>query len=155
MTTTAQRTVPALADLQPLATDLPRVDREPVLPAGFAAGGATCGIKASGRPDLAIVAATSGPASAAAVFTSNAFAAAPVKLSQRHLGAGHFGVARVVISTSGSANAATGAVGDADQAAIANALAAGLNVPLEQTLHLSTCVIGTRLHDGPVVAGDV
>jgi glutamate N-acetyltransferase / amino-acid N-acetyltransferase len=150
MTTTAERTVPALAAL---ATDLPSVEREPVLPAGFAAGGATCGIKASGRPDLAIVAATSGAASAAAVFTSNAFAAAPVKLSQRHLGPGHFGVARAVISTSGSANAATGAAGDADQAAIAAELAATLNVPVEQTLHLSTGVIGTRLPVARVVAG--
>jgi glutamate N-acetyltransferase/amino-acid N-acetyltransferase len=150
MTTTAERTAPALA---PLATDLPPVEREPVLPRGFAAGGATCGIKASGRPDLAIVATTSGTASAAAVFTSNAFAAAPVKLSQRHLGAGHFGVARAVISTSGSANAATGAAGDADQAAVAAALASALNVPLEQTLHLSTGVIGTRLPVDRVVAG--
>jgi glutamate N-acetyltransferase/amino-acid N-acetyltransferase len=150
MTTTAERTGPALA---PLATDLPPVEREPVLPRGFAAGGATCGIKASGRPDLAIVATTSGPASAAAVFTSNAFAAAPVKLSQRHLGAGHFGVARAVISTSGSANAATGAAGDSDQAAVAAALAAALGVPVEQTLHLSTGVIGTRLPVDRVIAG--
>jgi glutamate N-acetyltransferase/amino-acid N-acetyltransferase len=150
MTTTAERTGPALAAL---ATDLPPVEREPVLPAGFAAGGATCGIKASGRPDLAIVASTSGPASAAAVFTSNAFAAAPVKLSQRHLGAAHFGVAGAVISTSGSANAATGASGDADQAAIAAELGAALNVPVEQTLHLSTGVIGTRLPVDRVVAG--
>jgi len=150
MTTTAERNAPALA---PLANELPPVERGPVLPRGFAAGGATCGIKASGRPDLAIVTTTSGPASAAAVFTSNAFAAAPVKLSQRHLGAGHFGVARAVISTSGSANAATGANGDADQAAVAAALASALNVPVEQTLHLSTGVIGTRLPVDRVVAG--
>jgi glutamate N-acetyltransferase/amino-acid N-acetyltransferase len=148
--TTAERTAPALA---PLATDLPSVEREPVLPRGFAAGAATCGIKASGRPDLAIVTTTSGPASAAAVFTSNAFAAAPVKLSQRHLGTGHFGIARAVISTSGSANAATGAAGDADQAAVAAALASALNVPVEQTLHLSTGVIGTRLPVDRVVDG--
>jgi glutamate N-acetyltransferase/amino-acid N-acetyltransferase len=150
MTTTAERTGPALA---PLATDLPPVEREPVLPRGFAAGGATCGIKASGRPDLAIVATTSGPASAAAVFTSNAFAAAPVKLSQRHLGAGHFGAARAIISTSGSANAATGAAGDSDQATVAAALASALGVPVEQTLHLSTGVIGTRLPVDRVIAG--
>jgi glutamate N-acetyltransferase/amino-acid N-acetyltransferase len=150
MTTTAERTAPTLPAL---ATDLPPVDREPLLPAGFAAGGATCGIKASGRPDLAIVATTSGPASAAAVFTSNAFAAAPVKLSQRHMGVGHFGVARAIISTSGSANAATGAAGDADQAAIAAALASALGVPVEQTLHLSTGIIGTRLPVDRVRAG--
>jgi glutamate N-acetyltransferase / amino-acid N-acetyltransferase len=150
MTTTAEATTPGLAAL---ASDLPAVERAPVLPAGFAAGGATCGIKASGRPDLAIVAATPGPASAAGVFTGNAFAAAPVRLSQRHLGPGHFGVARAVISTSGSANAATGAAGDADQAAIADALAAALDVPVGQTLHLSTGIIGSRLPVERVVAG--
>ena len=57
------------------------------MPGGFRAGGATAGIKASGRPDLGLVVAPDG-ASAAAVFTPNAFAAAPVKLSeydrQRH-----------------------------------------------------------------------
>jgi glutamate N-acetyltransferase/amino-acid N-acetyltransferase len=150
MTTTAEATAPGLAAL---ASDLPAVERVPVLPAGFAAGGATCGIKASGRPDLAIVTATSSPASAAGVFTGNAFAAAPVRLSQRHLGPEHFGVARAVISTSGSANAATGAAGDADQAAVADALAAALRVSVAQTLHLSTGIIGSRLPVERVVAG--
>jgi glutamate N-acetyltransferase/amino-acid N-acetyltransferase len=151
MTTTAEATAPALA---PLASDLPAVERAPVLPAGFAAGGATCGIKASGRPDLAIVAATTaGPASAAGVFTGNAFAAAPVRLSQRHLGSTHFGVARAIIATSGSANAATGAAGDADQVSIADAVSAALDVPVAETLHLSTGIIGSRLPVDRVVAG--
>ncbi len=151
---TASTTTEALAPaLSPLASDLPAVERTPVLPKGFVAGATTCGIKASGRPDLAIVATSDGPASAAAVFTSNAFAAAPVRLSQRHLGATHFGLARAIVSTSGSANAATGAAGDDDQAAVAAALAAALGVTVEQTLHLSTGVIGTRLPVDRVAAG--
>ena len=74
-------------------SDLPPVERRAVLPAGFAAGGATIGIKRSGRPDLAIVATVPGPsgsrpqAAAAAVFTPNAFAAAPIALSRAHLAA--------------------------------------------------------------------
>ena len=40
-----------------------------VMPRGFRAGGLAAGIKASGRPDLAVVVATAGPAAAAAVFT--------------------------------------------------------------------------------------
>jgi len=90
------------------------------------------GIKASGRPDLAVVVTTAGPAAAAAVFTPNAFAAAPVRLSRANLAAtsgdarGGFGWASAVVSTSGCANAATGAAGDADQAEVAGFLAAAL-----------------------------
>ena len=96
------------------------------MPAGFRAGGLAAGIKASGRPDLAVVVTTAGPAAAAAVFTPNTFAAAPVRLSRAHLAAtsgdprGGFGWAEAVVSTSGSANAATGAAGDADQREIAS-----------------------------------
>ena len=75
--------------LDPLATDLPIVERRAVLPSGFLAAGGVAGIKASGRPDLALIATVTGPdgsrrpAAAAAVFTPNRFAAAPVRLSQR------------------------------------------------------------------------
>ena len=63
--------------------DLPPVERHAALPAGFKAGGLAAGIKASGRPDLAVIVTTDGPASAAAVFTPNTFAAAPVRLSRK------------------------------------------------------------------------
>ncbi len=141
------------------STDLPPVERRPAMPAGFKAGGMAVGIKASGRPDLAVVVTTTGPAAVAAVFTPNTFAAAPVRLSKAHLAAtsgdprGGFGWAEAVISTSGSANAATGAAGDADQAEIAAMLAAAAGVPVERTLHLSTGIIGTRLPLEVVAAG--
>ncbi len=143
--------------LAPLPSDLPPVERRAVMPAGFEAGGSTAGIKASGRPDLTIIRTTAGPAAAAAVFTTNALAAAPVRLSQAHLlateptGAGRFGWVDAIVSTSGSANAATGPAGDADQAAIAGALGRALRVPVERTLALSTGIIGTRLPVGKVV----
>ena len=151
--------------LAPLPTELPPVQRRASIPAGFRAGGAVAGIKASGRPDLAIVATLPDaaghalPASVAAVFTPNAFAAAPVRLSQAHLretapsGRGSFGLADALVSTSGSANAATGAAGDADQAEVASMLAVALGVPPERTLLLSTGVIGTRLPLDRVAAG--
>ncbi len=148
----------AVSVLGPLPTNLPAVERRPVLPAGFVAGGATCGIKASGRPDLAIVATAAGPsggralAAAAGVFTRNAFAAAPVRLSQAHLVASG-GWAAGVVSTSGSANAATGADGAADQAAIADLFAGALGVPTEQALCMSTGIIGSRLPVEKVEAG--
>ena len=155
----------ATLPLAALPTDLPQVERLATIPLGFVAAAGIAGIKASGRPDLAIVATQPGPdgvrvaASAAAVFTPNAFAAAPVRLSQAHLAAteaagnGRFGWATAIISTSGSANAATGAAGDADQAEVADALAAALSTTTEQTLLLSTGIIGTRLPLDRVRAG--
>ncbi len=132
-------------------TGLPAVERRAVMPAGFKAGGMAVGIKASGRPDLAVVVTTGGPASVAAVFTPNTFAAAPVRLSRAHLAAtsgdsrGGFGLAEAIISTSGSANCATGEAGDADQLEIALMLAEATSTVQERTLHLSTGIIGTRL----------
>ena len=96
------------------------------IPAGFVAGGTRAGIKASGRQDFALVATEGDPVPAAAVLTPNGFAAAPVRLSRANLqatgGTGlAAGYAKAVIATSGSANAATGPAGDADQAAIGEA----------------------------------
>jgi len=140
-------------------TALPRVEQRSAIPLGFRAGGSAAGIKASGRPDLAVVTTTNGPAAAAAVFTPNTFAAAPVRLSKAHLAAtsgdsrAGFGWAEAIVSTSGSANAATGAAGDADQAEIASMLSGATGVAIERTLHLSTGIIGTRLPLGLVRAG--
>jgi glutamate N-acetyltransferase/amino-acid N-acetyltransferase len=139
--------------------DLPPVERQAALPAGFKAGGLAAGIKASGRPDLAVIATTGGPAAAAAVFTANALAAAPVRLSRVHLAAtsgdarGGFGWAEAIISTSGSANAATGPLGDADQLEIGRLVARATGAALERTLHLSTGIIGTRLPLDRVASG--
>ncbi|HET9344840.1 MAG TPA: bifunctional ornithine acetyltransferase/N-acetylglutamate synthase [Candidatus Limnocylindrales bacterium] len=160
------RPAPATKDmLSALPTGLPPVERHAAIPAGFRAGGASAGIKASGRPDLAIIATLPDatgravPASAAAVYTPNAFVAAPVRLSQAHLshtsatGRGSYGLAEAVISTSGCANAATGAAGDADQAEVAALLAGSLGIAEERTLLLSTGVIGTRLPLERVASG--
>ena len=107
--------------LSALSTDLPPVERRATIPGGFVATGGVAGIKASGRPDLALVATVVGadggraPAAAAAVFTPNAFAAAPVRLSQAHLAAtepsgnGGFGWATGIISTSGPAGSSRSA----------------------------------------------
>jgi glutamate N-acetyltransferase/amino-acid N-acetyltransferase len=135
------------------------VERRAAMPAGFLAAGDAAGIKASGRPDLALIVAETGPAAAAAVFTPNAFAAAPVRRSRENLATssgdprGGFGWARAIISTSGCANAATGAAGDADQAEVERLVADELGVEPSRVLHLSTGVIGTRLPLDRVAAG--
>jgi len=153
-----------VADASPLAAlalELPIPTRSGILPSGFVAGGTTCGIKASGRPDLAVILVTGAPAATAAVFTPNRLAAAPVRLSRRHLeatepaGHGGYGWTRAVISTSGCANAATGPAGDADQADVAGLLATSLSLRPEEVLTMSTGVIGTRLPLDRVATGIV
>jgi glutamate N-acetyltransferase / amino-acid N-acetyltransferase len=136
--------------LAPLPATPPAVERVARLPGGFLAGAATAGIKASGNPDLALIVAPDGPVPAAAVTTPNRFAAAPVRLSRANLaatgrGTAAAGYARAVVATSGSANAATGPDGEADQAAIGMAVANAIGCSPTDVLHLSTGVIGTRL----------
>lgn len=148
------------ADQTPLTAlpdTLPAVERTSRMPAGFAAIGTTAGIKASGRPDLALIVAATGPVPAAAVFTPNRFAAAPVRLSRSNLQAtggtpAAWGYASAVVATSGSANAATGDAGDADQAAIGQAVADAIGAEAVHVLHLSTGVIGRRLPADRVAA---
>ncbi len=142
-----------------LAPHRPEAERFAALPAGFLAGGSAAGIKRSGKPDLAIVATTGRPAAAAAVFTTNAFAAAPVRRSRANLAAsmpsgdGCYGLARAIVATSGSANAATGRAGDVDQEAICAAVGQALGSAPAEVLALSTGLIGTRLPVPVVVAG--
>ena len=136
----------------PIASGLPAVERRARIPAGFLAGGRAAGIKASGRPDLALIVASGGPAAAAAVFTPNSFAAAPVRQSRASLEASR-GRIRAIVSTSGSANAATGPAGSVDQVRVGELVAGALGIGESEVLHLSTGVIGTRLPLERVAAG--
>jgi glutamate N-acetyltransferase/amino-acid N-acetyltransferase len=115
------------------------------MPAGFRAGAVAAGIKASGGLDLGVLATVDGrPVPVAATFTTNLVRAAPVRLSGEHLhrsGA----MTLAVLSTSGCANAATGEAGDRDQVELAALLGGALGVQPEETLAVSTGLIGTRL----------
>ncbi|CAN5696853.1 bifunctional glutamate N-acetyltransferase/amino-acid acetyltransferase ArgJ [soil metagenome] len=137
---------------QPLPNDLPTVELRPRMPGGFRAGAVAAGIKASGGLDLGVLATVDGrPVPVAATFTTNLVRAAPVYLSQASLsssvpeGESHWGRTAAVLSTSGCANAATGGDGERDQEFLAEALGAALAVATEQTLAISTGLIGTRL----------
>jgi glutamate N-acetyltransferase/amino-acid N-acetyltransferase len=126
------------------------------LPAGFVAAGRACGIKVSGAPDLAVVAVEPGQlpdrpgdasdraVPAAAVFTVNKAAAAPVQVSRAHLEATGGWVAGVVIN-SGNANAATGGPGVAAARRSAALVARQLNVRATEVLVCSTGLIGIPL----------
>lgn len=109
----------------------------------FRAAGLHCGIKASGKPDLALVVSDI-PACAAGVFTTNRAQAAPVVLSQEHLATSSFQM-RAIISNSGCANACTGPQGMADAREMAALTAAELGCEPSQVLVASTGVIGVNL----------
>jgi glutamate N-acetyltransferase/amino-acid N-acetyltransferase len=118
-------------------------------PKGFTASGVTVGLKPSGRPDLALVAADS-LAAAAGVFTTNAIKAAPVRQSLDVLRRGRL---RAVVLNSGGANACTGPAGRADADAMAAAAAAALGCPPGDVAVASTGLIGTPLPMDLVLPG--
>jgi glutamate N-acetyltransferase/amino-acid N-acetyltransferase len=121
--------------------------------AGFVAGGTACGIKASGRPDLALVAtADHRPVPAAGVFTTNLVAAAPVQVSRRHLAHSAGRVAAVVLN-SGNANAATGGPGLAVATGTCALVASELGCEVEHVLVCSTGLIGIPLPLAPFETG--
>lgn len=78
---------------------------------------------------------------AAAVFTNNRFAAAPVTVARNHLSTRP----RYLLINSGNANAGIGDTGIEDATATCTALAALCDVPTQAVLPFSTGVIGQRL----------
>ena len=113
------------------------------LPEGFRFSSATAGIKASGKPDLALAEAPGG-AAAAAVFTLNRMAAAPVLAGRENLSSGR-GRLRAVIVNSGNANCATGAAGLRAARATCAALGRALGADPAAVLPSSTGIIGVPL----------
>ncbi|MEV6364665.1 bifunctional glutamate N-acetyltransferase/amino-acid acetyltransferase ArgJ [Nocardia asteroides] len=116
-------------------------------PLGFRAAGIAAGIKASGKPDLALVLNEGPEYAAAGVFTSNQVKAAPVLWSQQVLKSGRV---RAVILNSGGANACTGPGGFQDTHRTAEELAAALSnwgteTGAGEIAVCSTGLIGDRL----------
>lgn len=120
---------------------------------GFVASGVACGIKESGAPDLALVATADGrPVPAAAVFTTNLAAAAPVQVSRAHLAATG-GYASAVVINSGNANAATGRAGYEQAERMCALVAERLGCRAEEVLVCSTGLIGIPLPFAAVESG--
>ncbi len=111
-------------------------------PRGFRAAGVTAGMKPSGRADLGLLVADEGR-SAAGLFTTNAFAAAPVRLSRQRLSRG---LVQAVVVNSGQANAGTGVRGHRDAETTTEAVAGALGLDPAAVLACSTGVIGEPLH---------
>lgn len=112
-------------------------------PRGFRTVVGSAAIKKAGRDDLALLSMPGG-ATAAALFTRNIFAAAPIEVSRRHLrdSRGH---ASALILNSGCANAATGPRGLANAQEMVDAVSLTLGCAGESVLVNSTGVIGVQL----------
>ncbi len=120
------------------------------LPAGFSFSAACAGIKASGRPDLALVEACPGT-TAAALFTRNRVVAAPLEVGRASLAATR-GRIRAVIVNSGNANCATGKPGIRACQQVCRELARLLDLRPSEIFPSSTGIIGVPLPVNKIVA---
>ncbi|HVN11638.1 MAG TPA: bifunctional glutamate N-acetyltransferase/amino-acid acetyltransferase ArgJ [Kineosporiaceae bacterium] len=119
-------------------------------PAGFRAAGVAAGLKASGRPDVALLV-NDGPRHvAAAVFTTNRVQAAPVVWTRQAVADGRLDA---VVLNSGGANACTGVDGFADTHHTAEHVAGLLGLSAADVAVCSTGLIGERLPMGRLLAG--
>jgi len=118
---------------------------------GFRAAGISAGIKASGKPDLALIVSDT-VAQIAAVYTTNKVLAAPVIVSKEHLQRSG-GKARAIVVNSGCANSCTGDTGMRDARTMAEETARLVGCPVEQVLVASTGVIGVALPMDKVRSG--
>jgi glutamate N-acetyltransferase/amino-acid N-acetyltransferase len=116
--------------------------------AGLRLGSARAGIKKNGNPDLVVISLAQG-STCAAVFTQNAFCAAPVVVAREHLAAMS---PSCLIINSGNANAGTGMPGITAARQCCAALAASTGQPPESVLPFSTGVIGERLPVNSIVS---
>ncbi|KAI8802769.1 arginine biosynthesis ArgJ [Cladochytrium replicatum] len=116
-------------------------------PSGFVTYGLHAGIKkGKDKKDLALVVSPHHPCTVSAVFTQNAFAAAPVQVSKQVLKSSQGGVHAVVVNA-GCANACTGVKGVEDAWAMVEEVDSGVvgKPGAKSTLVMSTGVIGQNL----------
>ncbi|HWR34428.1 MAG TPA: bifunctional glutamate N-acetyltransferase/amino-acid acetyltransferase ArgJ [Clostridia bacterium] len=123
--------------------------QELLVPRGFQFAAVKAGIKASGRPDLALIEAPMG-ASAAAVFTRNRVVAAPVQVGRAHL-AETQGRVRAVLVNAGNANCATGKPGLNAAQAVCAELGRLVEAAPQFIVPSSTGIIGVPLPTEKIV----
>ncbi len=116
---------------------------------GFRAAGVPAHIKYEGRNDVALIVADA-PCAAAAMFTTNAVAAAPVLYDREAIKGGRV---QAILANSGCANACTGESGRKDAERSAKETAKTLGIAPELVLVASTGVIGHRMPVDRLIAG--
>lgn len=128
---------------------LTKIDGGITAPRGFKAAGVHAGIKKTDKEDIGILYSTV-PAAAAAKFTTNKMAAAPVLVSREAVRDGNL---RAIVVNSGCANACTGDQGLLDARAMAHKTAQELKLDDCEVLVSSTGVIGVPLPMDKITAG--
>jgi len=123
----------------------------PILVPGYRFAGVRCGLKASGKRDVALIV-SDVPAVAAGAFTTNLVKAAPVVLSTERVRRGR---AQAVLVNSGNANAYTGRTGAAVAREMCGLVARELGVAESLVLPSSTGRIGQQLPRARVRRGVV
>jgi len=127
-----------------------KIYKKAILPAGFKASGVSCGLKKSGKPDLALFF-SEVPALAYCVFTTNSILAAPVILNKANLKNNkNF---QAIIANSGNANCLNGKTGLKDAGETIRVLAGALGLKKDDILVASTGIIGKRLAVNKIKAG--
>ena len=121
-----------------------------LLPQGFSFASLAAGIKASGRPDLALVEAAHGT-TAAAMFTRNRVVAAPLEVARTSLKStgGHV---RALLVNSGNANCATGSAGRNACEVVCRQTARLLGSTPKEIFPSSTGIIGVPLPTDKIIA---
>lgn len=117
--------------------------------AGVKIGFAEAGIRYKNRRDLVVFELAAGTHTAA-VFTTNAFCAAPVRVAQRHLAEAS---PRYLVINTGNANAGTGAAGMTVAELSCESLAKLVGAEPHEVLPFSTGVIGELLPVSRLQAG--
>jgi glutamate N-acetyltransferase/amino-acid N-acetyltransferase len=110
-------------------------------PQGFLAAGVAAGIRKKGKKDVALVY-SEVPATCAAVYTTNKFKAAPLKVTEQHL---TNGIAQAMVINSGIANACMGKEGMESAKEMAEIAAQALQIKTEDVVVASTGLIGAPL----------
>lgn len=119
-----------------------KIIKKAVLPKGFKATGIACGLKKSGKLDLALIV-SENSAKAVGLFTTNKVIAAPVVLCKEHLKKNkNF---RAIIANSGNANCFNGNNGLKDAKTTVKALAKKMGIKEEEIFVGSTGIIGKRM----------
>jgi glutamate N-acetyltransferase/amino-acid N-acetyltransferase len=113
------------------------------LPLGFRWSSVTAGIKASGKPDVAL-AVCDGGATAAVMYTSNQVVAAPIHVGRKHLASTGSRV-RGVLVNAGNANCATGEPGIEACRKSCVSMAEELGCIFDEIFPSSTGIIGVPL----------
>jgi len=118
--------------------DLTFPEMHPV--AGFTIGTTEAGVRYQQRRDLVVMGAAVG-STVGAVFTQNAFCAAPVSLCKQNL---KISAPRYCVINTGNANAGTGAQGDLDAIAVCAALAKLTNSEPHKFFHFQLGLLESR-----------